>query len=108
MRKKRLRRLLSKSALQVRPSPGLQCLTLTFNTAREVERIKNWISSTDYRRVFEWTTRQRHPETGDWVLTTPEYLEWRDATFDEDRANNLMALQQNFLQRILFLLGDYF
>ncbi|KAF2184456.1 hypothetical protein K469DRAFT_185232 [Zopfia rhizophila CBS 207.26] len=71
--------------------------------SKRIHRIKSWLSSFEYREIYERSTRQRHPNSGSWFLNTAEYCKWKNAPFSDATANNLEALKANWHDRILFV-----
>lgn len=70
---------------------------------QQVDRIKTWISSSFCPSVYERVVRQRHPKTGTWFLSAPEYRNWKDLKFSVDGTDDPNTLQDNWLRRMLLV-----
>ena len=78
---------------------------LTYSSAKRVDRIKSWLSSEEYRSVYEQTVRDRHGNSGLWFLSMPEYQKWKNAPFCEAIADTPNVWKANWHERILFVQG---
>ncbi|ORY12258.1 hypothetical protein BCR34DRAFT_306723 [Clohesyomyces aquaticus] len=71
--------------------------------SKRVDRVKTWLSSGEYRLIYEQSVRQRHSDSCSWFLDAPKYCRWKNAPFDERDANDLDVLKGNWHDRVLFV-----
>ncbi|KAF2266654.1 hypothetical protein CC78DRAFT_531460 [Lojkania enalia] len=70
---------------------------------RRVDKVKVWLSSSDYRDVYEQSRLQRHPNSCTWFLDIPEYCNFKNTPFDSRFADDIDTLTTSRHDRILFV-----
>ncbi|KAF2117823.1 hypothetical protein BDV96DRAFT_570977 [Lophiotrema nucula] len=70
---------------------------------QRIDKVKAWLSSCEYREIYEQSIHQRHPQSCRWFIRTPEYCSWKNAPFNSRIADDADALHESWPNRILFI-----
>lgn len=81
---------------------------LTCDLDGRLRNIQRWIWNLDHKSVFENALRNRHPGSCGWLLEKPQYVKWRDMSFNTNPDLITSGPDQVWHESILSLQGGLY